>query len=150
MRRRDFTSGLLAAAFLSGAATAQDFASSVIEQLGDLGFQSVKQERTLLGRVRITAIRADGAREIIINPKTGEILRDLWTPSKGGSSKLKIIDDKSGALGGNDDSDGNDDHGGNDGNEDEHENHGEDHGGNGGEEGSGGGSDDDDDDGDKD
>ena len=125
MKRRDFLSGLFAAAASSGAAQAKDFASSVIDQLRAQGYGSVEQERTLLGRVRITATRSDGQREIIINPKTGEILRDLWTPAKGGVAAVKIIGDDSGRTDddndsshGGDDSDGDDDHDGDGGGKD--------------------------------
>lgn len=57
---------------------------SVIGQLRGQGFGSVQQETTLLGRVRSIAERNYGRREIIVNPRTGEILRDLWTPKRGG------------------------------------------------------------------
>ena len=125
MKRRDFLSGLFAAAACSGAAQAKDFASSVIDQLRAQGFGSVAQERTLLGRVRITATRSDGQREIIINPKTGEILRDLWTPAKGGVAAVKIIgedsdrtDDDNETSHGGDDNDGDDNHDGDGGGKD--------------------------------
>lgn len=108
MRRRHFLSGLLAATTIPGAAQAQDFVASVIAQLKKQGFRSVVEKRTLLGRVRLTASRANGVREIIINPGTGEILRDLWTPTSRAASKIEIIEDKSGASGRDDNGSGND------------------------------------------
>jgi len=35
-------------------------------------------QRTLLGRLRIVASDGTRRREIIINPNTGEVLRDYW------------------------------------------------------------------------
>ncbi len=83
MKRRVFLSGLAGSVVAAGSAAAQDFVSEIIRQLRKQGFRSVVQERTLLGRVRITATRKDGKREIIVNPRTGEILRDLWMPNDG-------------------------------------------------------------------
>jgi hypothetical protein len=111
MKRRDFMSGLVATAILAGPALAQDYVASVISQLERLGFGTIRQERTLLGRVRIIGTRGDGRREIIINPNNGEILRDLWTPVRGGKSTSTIIEDKSGgsgSTGGRDDDDDDD------------------------------------------
>ena len=120
MKRRDFLSGLVAAGALAGPALAQDYVASVIAQLRQQGFRTVSQERTLLGRVRITATRGDGRREIIINPNNGEILRDLWTPVQGEKRPVDIMDDGSGkghGSGGNGpgDDDGDDEGGGSDG-----------------------------------
>jgi hypothetical protein len=109
MKRRDFMSGLVAAAVLTGPALAQDHDASVISQLERMGFRIVRQERTLLGRVRIVGVRADGRREIIINPNSGEILRDLWSPTSGGNRTSTIIEDKSGGGGGSSVSDRDDD-----------------------------------------
>jgi hypothetical protein len=136
MKRRDFLSGLVAGAAFAGPALAQDYVASVIAQLRTQGFRAVVQERTLLGRVRITATRLDGTREIIINPNNGEILRDLWTPLDGRSPRRDIIDDKSGqgdgggnsgSGNGNDDDD--DESGGEDGGEDGGDNSGSGNGG---------------------
>lgn len=105
MRRRDFLTALVAVAWVGSPARAQDFVASVVAQLRKQGFRSVIQERTLLGRVRLIAKRSDGTREIIINPRTGEILRDLWIPLRGKSGEVTIIDDKSGRSGRSDDDD---------------------------------------------
>lgn len=127
MKRRDFMSGLVATAALAGPALAQDYVASVISQLEKMGFRSIRQERTLLGRVRIIGMRDDGRREIIINPNSGEILRDLWTPSQGGKSTSSIIKDKSGSSGSSgdrsddsdDDEDDDDDESGDDGDDED-------------------------------
>lgn len=139
-------------AALAGPALAQDFVESVIAQLRKQGFQSVIEERTLLGRVRLTATRGDGVREIIINPKSGEILRDLWTPTSSATGTVQILEDKSGSPARDDDKDDSDSEGSDDGNDDADGDDGEDGGGgdnsgSGGGDKSGSGGDDDDDDG---
>jgi hypothetical protein len=109
-RRRLLVSA--AAVLVAGPAFAQDYAGSVVAQLRRQGFDAITREVTLLGRVRIIASRGDGRREIIINPKTGEILRDLWM-SKGGGPLLSEIagddDDKDDDNGRDDDRDDDDD-----------------------------------------
>jgi uncharacterized membrane protein YgcG len=105
MKRRVFLSGLMIGPLLSTAVAAQGFISSIITQLRDQGFEEIRQERTLLGRIRIVATRSDGEREIIINPNTGEILRDLWRPTTGSAKSSRIINEGSGKGSGNDDED---------------------------------------------
>lgn len=87
MRRRQFLVGLVAAAgtqlCTSGAAMAQSFAEEIVAQLTRQGFGSIVVERTWLGRIQILAERSDVRREIILNPGTGEILRDLWLSKSG-------------------------------------------------------------------
>jgi hypothetical protein len=109
MKRREFLTGLAASAALAGPALAQDYVGSVISQLKKMGFSIAREERTLLGRVRIVATRSDGRREIIINPNNGEILRDLWSPVQGSRRTSDIIEDKSGGVSGSDDDDSDDD-----------------------------------------
>lgn len=130
MKRRAFLIGLVAGAVMAGPALAQGVVDDVVAQLRRQGFRSIVTERTLLGRIRIIATRSDGSREIIINPRTGEILRDFWTARSGGKGKIEIIDDRSGSGGSDDDDDDDGDGGGNSGS------------------GGGGGDDDDDDEGD--
>ncbi len=154
--RREFLAGI--AVGLAGApALAQDIVGSIIGQLRDQGFGSVQQETTLLGRVRIIAERNDGRREIIVNPRTGEILRDLWTPKAGGIGTVQIINEGSGKGGGSngdddeDDDEDDEDGSGGDDEDDDDEDDSEDGGnsgsggGGGGSGGDGGGDDDDDD-----
>ena len=45
------------------------------------GFTYIEVRRTLLGRVRFIAYSGSALREIVINPTTGEVLRDLVDPS---------------------------------------------------------------------
>lgn len=117
MKRREFLSGLAVGLVLASPAAAQDYVDSIVRQLKQQGYRSIVQERTLLGRVRIVANRKDGEREIIVNPRTGEILRDLWIPVDGAKGKVTIIDDHSGGDHDDDDDDDDDDdsgHGGKD------------------------------------
>lgn len=111
MIRRAFLTGLVAGVALAGPALASEVVDGIIRQLKSLGFRSIVQERTLLGRVRITANRKDGSREIIVNPRTGEILRDLWTALDGRVGATSIINETggSGGHGGGSDEDDDDD-----------------------------------------
>ena len=45
-------------------------------QLVEQGYSVQSVERTLLRRIRIRAVRGRDQREVIFNPRTGEILRD--------------------------------------------------------------------------
>ncbi len=51
---------------------------AIIAQLTDQGFTHIRVSNTFLGRVRIFATSPKLTREIIFNPRTGEILRDYW------------------------------------------------------------------------
>lgn len=99
MNRRRFLFQLTAtsATLVTGAAFAASYADAVIAQLTRQGFYNIGVETTWLGRVRIVADRGDGKREIILNPRTGEILRDSWQAS-GAAGATPIIDDVSGGA----------------------------------------------------
>ena len=84
-----------AATLVAGAAFAAGYADDVVAQLTRQGFYNIAVDTTWLGRVRIMADRGDGQREIILNPRTGEILRDSWQAS-GAAGATPIIDDVSG------------------------------------------------------
>jgi hypothetical protein len=133
MKRRQVLTGILVAAsvnaFAALPALAATFVEQVVTQLRAQGFDAIKVERTLLGRTRIAALRADGSREIVLNPNTGEILRDLWTSQSGDvAGSISIggdngTDGNSGPGGGDDGDDGDDGeghggHGGGDGDDD--------------------------------
>ncbi|MGV6847287.1 MAG: hypothetical protein ACWA5A_02790 [Marinibacterium sp.] len=51
---------------------------NIVRQLRDQGFDRIVVSRTLLGRSRIRASDDGASREIVVNPVTGEILRDYW------------------------------------------------------------------------
>lgn len=77
MHRRKFL--VLVTAFsLSGTLPAwADKEDDIIERLVEAGFGQIEVSRTLLGRVRIVATKGNIRRELVINPRTGEILRDV-------------------------------------------------------------------------
>ena len=135
MKRRQLLTGILGAMgvqmLTALPALSQTFVEQVVTQLRAQGFQSIEVERTLLGRTRIAALRTDGSREIVLNPNTGEILRDLWTSTSGRTSGRINI----GSAAGEDSNSG-------PGGDDHNDNSGHGSGG-----GSGGGDDDEDDDG---
>jgi hypothetical protein len=94
MKRLNFlTLSIVLLAGSAGMAMATPFADTVIAQLTEQGFANVSSETTWLGRVRITATRVDGQREIIMNPRTGEILRDMWSGIGPTNASGPIIDD---------------------------------------------------------
>lgn len=49
----------------------------IIEDLRSDGYVRIERSGTLLGRVRITGLQAGTVREIVLNPHTREILRDV-------------------------------------------------------------------------
>ena len=129
MKRRQSLFVGAAAALLPSVAFAADFADKIIRRLRKQGYTDITTSRTLLGRVRILAWRGGESREIILNPHTGEILRDVWTAADGrlvpgtlegddsdddkdddkddddGEDDDKKDDDNSGSGGGDDDED---------------------------------------------
>ncbi|MFN7224851.1 MAG: hypothetical protein ACK4MS_12600 [Paracoccaceae bacterium] len=108
MNRRLFLALGFAAICSGQAAFARSFSDSVVAQLKKRGYVKITVERTLLGRTRILAERNGGRREIILNPRTGEILRDLWITlsDSNGADETGLIDTSSGdGQDGEDDSD---------------------------------------------
>jgi len=57
-------------------AVASTYEEAIIEQLMEQGFADVQVSKTFLGRLRFVASAGQQRREIVINPYTGEILRD--------------------------------------------------------------------------
>lgn len=94
MRRRQLLIGL-ALWPLAGPALARSVTDRVARDLARQGFTSIEVSRTLLGRDRVVATGPDGRREVIVNPRTGEILRDLWTPSDGSAAGSGLISPRS-------------------------------------------------------
>ena len=77
MNRRAVLSISLALLLSATVALAQSFADVVVARLRDQGYSSITVNRTLLGRAQIVGISQTERREIILNPRTGEILRDF-------------------------------------------------------------------------
>lgn len=83
---------------------AETFADQVVRQLVAQGYGNIQVEATLLGRLRIKGSNGQGLREIILNPKTGEILRDMWLDADGNPILAQLP--SSGQGSGGDDSSG--------------------------------------------
>ena len=77
MTRRAFILSMGALLMLASWPVLADVAEDVAAQLREEGYENISIERTLLGRIRVTAERATQRREIVIDRGTGEILRDL-------------------------------------------------------------------------
>lgn len=121
MDRRAFLmilGGGVSAATVGAAATFED---AVVAQLRAQGYGQITSAHTLLGRVRIVAILGDTQREIILNPRTGEILRDVIAgldgtvvPQIARASQDKSKSSSGSGSSGSDDSGSGDDTGGSD------------------------------------
>ena len=68
----------LACALWAAPVQASEFADRIILWLQDQGFTYFEVQKTWLGRIKIEAKAAGVEREIIINARTGEVLRDYW------------------------------------------------------------------------
>jgi len=76
MNFRQILAGVLVAATLAAPAVAQDIRDDVEAALVAQGYEIVNVSRTWLGRLRLVAENDEIRREIVINPTTGEVLRD--------------------------------------------------------------------------
>ena len=74
------TAVVLAGLLLASPLTAQNLTDDLVSQLREQGFHKVTITRTLLGRVLILGSSEEGQREVVLNPQTGEILRDYFRP----------------------------------------------------------------------
>lgn len=63
------------------------------------GFNIVSQRRTLLGRVRFVATRGSTEREVVVDPSSGEILRDYSRASEGNRDNAGTAGDTAGSAG---------------------------------------------------
>ena len=113
MRRRVFLAALLGGIAMAGAAQARDPVDAIVRELKRNRYRIETVSRTFLGRIRILASRDGGRREIIVNPATGEILRDLWVARGHGDGDWDDLDggsdDRSSDRGDDDDDDDDDD-----------------------------------------
>lgn len=82
--------GLLLVMALAAPVQAQSLEEAIVAQLRAQGFVEFQISQTLLGRLRIVAIGPDYRREIVINPSSGEILRDYIT-TLGGDTVVPIL-----------------------------------------------------------
>jgi len=75
---RRLSAGMVAAALMTGAAFAQtSIIDSAIAKLRTEGFTQFQVGRTFFGRLKIDAISANSAREVIMNRATGEVLHEV-------------------------------------------------------------------------
>ena len=95
IRRRHVVLGLAALVAAPGPVSAQDrdFAERIVRALRQQGYTEIEVGRTFLGRGRIVAEGPPGEREIVFNPRTGEILRDVWRAPGGEDGRLLDRDD---------------------------------------------------------
>lgn len=130
LNRRILLIATLSAATMAWPALAASIAENVTAQLLEQGYTVTSVERTLLGRTRIVAVKNGQEREIILNGRTGEILRDFLKRDSSDDGEQKILVPRNSGSGssGSGDDDGTGDDGGT--------------GDNGGNSGSGGGDDD--------
>ena len=66
---------------------------NMIAELKAAGFTYIEIHRTFLGRARLVAYSATEIREVILNPTTGEVLRDLAQKNTGdvlGDTSIQI------------------------------------------------------------
>lgn len=97
MNRREFlsTAAAMTTVLIPGLALADSPVDKVIRQLRKQGFNGIESTRTLLGRARVVAERGEYRREIVLNPGSGEILRDIWLDADGNAiARVLIGDDK--------------------------------------------------------
>ena len=58
---------------------AQNYEQAILAQLRQDGYEQITVTTTLLGRIRIVADGAQGQREIVLNPRTGEVVAEFRT-----------------------------------------------------------------------
>lgn len=79
VRDRRFLPGLAVVWAMAGTLVQAEVSQDdVVAQLTGQGFSRIEITRTWLGRVRIVATDEQRAREIVLNPADGTILRDRW------------------------------------------------------------------------
>ncbi len=81
------------------ARAAPDYAGQVVRQLADQGYRQIEVRRSLLGKVIVTGSRPGQQREIVIDPRNGELLRDLVRQGAGAPVTAGTVRDSSGHQG---------------------------------------------------
>ncbi len=97
---------LLVLAPLVASADSDTVRDRVIDELTEDGYQEIRISKTLLGRMRFVAIKPRHRREIVVNPRTGVILRDYIQILNNGGNGGSL---SGGASSGRDDDDDDDD-----------------------------------------
>ncbi len=96
MRLRQTGLAVILSVFTAGMAIADPISDQVTEALIHQGFAIVSVDRTWLGRLRIVAQSDELRREIVINPHTGEVLRDYSVVVVAAGTGLGFEDDNPG------------------------------------------------------
>jgi hypothetical protein len=79
---------LLSSPVLAAASHEDEVARTLVGQ----GFAITGRSRTLLGRVRFTAAKGETQREVVVDPSSGEILRDYYQRVGGAKIALRAGD----------------------------------------------------------
>ncbi|MEP2534233.1 hypothetical protein [Shimia sp.] len=95
--------GAIAALMLVTPAVAETRVEAITRQLASQGYTDIEVSRTFLGRVQIEANRGGLEREIILNPRSGEILRDYWEVEDDDDDHGGILGESHDDKGGQDD-----------------------------------------------
>lgn len=84
----------LALALGAASAAAATYEQRLMAHLRTLGYGEITLSFTLLGRAQIVAVSKDDTREIVLNPRTGEILRDVaqTIESDGVTAEVIVVD----------------------------------------------------------
>jgi uncharacterized membrane protein YgcG len=99
---RTLASGLLAASLFASAAFAQtDMTQQTISRLQALGYTEFQVSKTFFGRVKISALSDDMAREVVMNQHTGEILREVDMTARIAEMRAMMAEQNGGTMGGN-------------------------------------------------
>ncbi len=99
---------LLACPVLAAASHEAEVARTLVGQ----GFAITSQRRTFLGRVRFTATRGKTQREVVVDPSSGEILRDYSQEGESVRAEVRAGNKEGGASGAESASGGEDSSGG--------------------------------------
>lgn len=94
MKRRQFLFAVTAFTLMGTMTARADHEDDILEWLTEQGYRPVDVSRTLMGRVRILAVKGTTRRELVINPRTGEILRDVLTTADGETHQARADDGK--------------------------------------------------------
>jgi|GEM_PF-2151416 len=76
-----------------GPALSETLETKVYKGLSRQGYKDIKSNFTFLGRLRVTAEKGETRREVILNRKTGEVLRDVIV-GRGGTRSIFDVDDR--------------------------------------------------------
>jgi len=133
MRRLFLISAMMLGLFFGGLSavqaqtqTAPPEVQRVVQMLLDEGYALISLQRTWLGRVRIELEKENLHREVVMNPQSGEILRDMTRLIGAAPAVASRSPSTSTGGGGGDDGNGDDDGGDDGGNDDGDEDGGDD------------------------